>query len=87
MKTYAAVLQKFEKLLYSNDWPLTLWIDTGMYWDVIIASEGEIEPDWRFHSTNEDEGYPFFLIGPTLVRPIKQANTASIIEDAGDAGK
>jgi len=56
------------KLLHKNDWPKTLFVTPGMYWDVIIASEGKIEPDWHFHPTGEDEGYPFFLIGPTMVR-------------------
>ena len=76
MKNYAQVLKKFEKILHQNDWPQTLWITAGMYWDVIIASDGEIVPDWRFHPQNEDEGYPFFLIGPTMVRPNKLANSA-----------
>ena len=68
MKNYADVLIKFEKLLHKNDWPKTLFVTPGMYWDVIIASEGKIEPDWHFHPTGEDEGYPFFLIGPTMIR-------------------
>ncbi len=76
MKNYLQVLKKFEKILNANGWPQTLWITAGMYWDVIIASEGEILPDWRFHPTGEDEGYPYFLIGPTIVRPAKQANSA-----------
>lgn len=72
MKNYAEVLKKFQKLLHKNGWPQTLWITPGMYWDVIIASEDEIVPDWRFlHPTGEDEGFPFFIIGPTMVRPIK----------------
>lgn len=68
MKNYAQVLTKFEKLLHKADWPKTLFVTPGMYWDVIIASDGEIDPDWHFHPTGEDEGYPFFLMGPTMVR-------------------
>jgi len=68
MKNYAEVLTKFEKLLHKADWPKTLFVTAGMYWDVIIASDGQIEPDWHFHHTGEDEGYPFFLLGPTMVR-------------------
>ena len=78
MKTYAAVLRKFEKILHQNDWPQILWITPGMYWDVIIASEGEIIPDWRFHPTGEDEGFPYFLIGPTMVRPQKRTNSVAL---------
>lgn len=78
MKNYADVLQTFRTLLHTNKWPQTLWITTEMYWDVIIASEGEIVPDWRFHPTGEDEGFPFFLIGSTMVRPEKQANTVRL---------
>ncbi len=77
MKNYEQVLKKFEKILHQNDWPQTLWITAGMYWDVIIASEGEILPDWRFHPTYEDEEFPFFMIGPTMVRPEKQSNSAT----------
>ncbi len=69
MKNYGEVLKKFVKLLGMNNWPKTLFVTPGMYWDVIIASEGKIEPDWHFHPTGEDEGYPFFLLGPTMVRP------------------
>ena len=83
MKNYEEVLKKFEIVLYENGWPQTLWITAGMYWDVIIASEGEILPDWRFHPTGEDEGYPFFLLGPTMVRPIKQTNEATITNEEG----
>ena len=78
MKNYTQVLKKFLKILSTNDWPETLWITTAMYWDVIIASEGKIEPDWQFHPNNEDEGYPYFLIGPTMVRPEKQTNALHI---------
>ncbi len=78
MKNYTEVLKQFEKILHQNDWPQTLWITPGMYWDLIIAAEGAIVPDWRFHPTNEDEGYPFFLIGPTMVRPGKRANSAHL---------
>ena len=78
MKNYAQVLKKFAKILHQNNWPQTLWITSGMYWDVIIASDGEILPDWRFHPTGEDEGFPFFLIGPTMVRPQKGCNSVAL---------
>ena len=80
MKDYAEVLKKFEKLLHTNEWPQTLWITPGMYWDVIIASEEEIVPDWRFHPSNEDDGFPFFIIGPTMVRPIRSNTNAVRLE-------
>ncbi len=78
MKNYEQVLKRFEKLLHANGWPQTLWITPGMYWDVIIASDGEILADWRFHPNGEDEGFPFFLIGPTMVRPQKQSNSVAL---------
>ena len=80
MKNYEQVLKRFKTLLHKNKWPQTLWITPGMYWDVIIASEGEILADWRFHPRHEDVGFPFFLIGPTMVRPSKQANSANVTE-------
>lgn len=84
MKNYADVLKKFEKLLHKNDWPRTLMITPGMYWDVIIAAEGAIEPNWRFHPTGEDEGFPFFLIGPTMVRPLRSTSNAVRLESFAD---
>ena len=78
MKDYAAVLKKFEKILHDKEWPQTLWITSGMYWDVIIASEGQIKPDWHFHPQWEDDGFPYFLIGPTMVRPLKQTNAVTL---------
>ncbi len=91
MKNYTEVIKKFEKLLTKEGWPKVLWVDAGMYWDLLIASEGAIDPDWRFHPTGEDEGFPFFLIGPTMVRPVAQTRTAihtihQVFKDK-DAGK
>ena len=69
MKNYAQVLTKFQYLLHKNDWPKILYVTPGMYWDIIIASESQITPDWHYDPTRvEDDGYPFFLIGPTMVR-------------------
>ena len=79
MKNYAEVLKKFAKILRQNDWPQTLRITPEMYWNVIVASEGEIKPDWRFHPAGEDEGFPYFLIGPTMVRPSKGANSVFVV--------
>jgi len=79
MKNYTEIIKKFEKLLHKNNWPNTLFVTPGMYWDVIIAAEGTIEPDWHFHPTGEDEGYPFFLIGPTMIRVTdKRANQLAL---------
>lgn len=78
MKNYEEVVRRFHGTLAREDWPQTLWVTTELYWDVIIAADGEIKPDWHFHPTGEDEGFPFFLIGGTMVRPIKQTNTATI---------
>jgi len=69
MKNYAEVLRKFQYLLIKNDWPKILYVTPQMYWDIIIASESQIEPDWHYDPTRvEDDGYPYFLIGPTMVR-------------------
>ena len=89
MKNYDTVLKMFYEHLDTNDWPQTLWITPMLYWDVIIASDGEILPNWRFHPSGEDEGFPFFLIGPTMVRPIRSNTNTIRIETVTvkDAGK
>lgn len=69
MKNYAEVLRKFQHLLQKENWPKILYVTPAMYWDIIIASESQIEPDWHYDPTRvEDDGYPYFLIGPTMVR-------------------
>ncbi len=92
MKNYDEVLLKFETFLTAENWPKTLWVDPEMYWAMIIASEGKILPAWRFHPTGEDEGFPYFLIGPTMVRPVKQTRTAvlsihPVVKEFNDARK
>lgn len=72
MVNYGQAIQKFHKMLREENWPRVVYIPAADYWAMVIASEGEIKADWHFDNKEEDEGFAFFVIGPTMVRPCKR---------------
>lgn len=79
MIKYKEIITAFREMLEKEDWPTTVFIPPQDYWAVIIASEGKMKADWHF----EDgiEGYPFFILGPTIVRPCKRNELPMVLED------
>jgi len=56
------------------DWPKTLYVKNGKtFQDLVVALEAKV--DWHFEET--DEGFPYFLLGPTMVRVDNQGQPAS----------
>lgn len=82
MVNYTQAVQKFHKMLEKENWPRVVYIPAADYWAIIIASEGALTADWHFDGKEEDEGFAFFVLGPTMVRPCKRrANTADLVPD------
>ena len=78
MVNYGQAIKKIHDMLRKENWPRVVFIPAADYWAIIIASEGAIEPDWHFDNKEEDEGFAFFLLGPTMIRPCKRrANTVT----------
>lgn len=72
MVNYGQAIKKFHEMLVKEDWPRVVFIPAADYWAIIIASEGGITADWHFDNKEEDEGFAFFVLGPTMVRPCKR---------------
>lgn len=78
---YGQTIDKFHKMLREENWPKVVFIPPADYWAIIIASEGVLQADWHFDNKDEDEGFAFFLLGPTMVRPCKRrANAVEFTE-------
>ncbi len=72
MVNYGQAIQKIHKMLHKENWPRVVYIPAADYWAIIIASEGRIVADWHFDNKEEDEGFAFFLLGPTMIRACKR---------------
>ena len=79
MINYKDCILKVHKMLNQLDWPRVIFIPAEDYWAIVIASEGQITADWHFDGKEEDEGFAFFVLGPTMVRVCsRQSNTAEV---------
>ncbi len=77
MTDYAKAIKWLEKTLANNDWPKQLYVTPGMFWDLAIAFDDEVEVDWKFEEMTE--GFPFMVIGPTIIRTADNRKSATTL--------
>lgn len=70
----ARIVTDFHKDLNALEWPKVLYVKDGKTFQELVVAL-RVEVDWHFEET--DEGFPYFLIGPTMVRVDNQAQATS----------
>ena len=69
-----ALIKNFHADLNLMKWPKILYLKDGKtFQDLVVALD--VEVDWHFEET--DDGFPYFLIGPTMVRVDNQGQPGS----------
>ncbi len=70
MIKYTILLNKVHRLLDKEDWPKKLVLEPKTFWDLIVALDGQLDDvDWHFEE--ESEGFPYIVLGPTMVTPVR----------------
>jgi len=66
------------------NWPKVLYVKDGKtFQDLVVALRTQVKVDWHFEET--DEGFPYFLLGPTMVRVDNQGQPSSArLNELGD---
>ena len=77
------IIENFHADLNMLGWPKTLYVASGaIFQNLVVALRVKVE--WHFEEGTE--GFPYFLIGPTMVRVENQGQppSARILDDSNE---